>query len=99
VSALSRLIVLIFLDKQSIAVRADYDGSYQELQEPCENLMEDLSLERTKVVDGNDSIFISSRYSYAFFLVNGKWTLVCCLFTFSEMRESVAIYHAYIFGS
>ncbi|KAL6659605.1 hypothetical protein ACP70R_003645 [Stipagrostis hirtigluma subsp. patula] len=46
---------------KSITVRADYDGSNQEPDEPCHRLMEDLSLERRKAVDGNDSMSISSR--------------------------------------
>ncbi|KAK3122489.1 hypothetical protein QOZ80_8AG0614330 [Eleusine coracana subsp. coracana] len=46
---------------KSITVRADYDGSYKEVDEPCEKLLEDLSLERRKAVDGNDSMSISSR--------------------------------------
>ncbi|GJN39931.1 hypothetical protein PR202_gb29085 [Eleusine coracana subsp. coracana] len=45
----------------SITVRADCDGSYKAVDEPCEKLMEDLSLERRKTVDGNDSMSISSR--------------------------------------
>jgi hypothetical protein len=55
---------LHFIDKQSVTARADYDGSYRELEDPCEKLMEDLSLERRKAVDSNDSMSISSRYSY-----------------------------------
>jgi hypothetical protein len=51
------------LDEQSLPVRADYHGSgdNQELEEPCQRLLEDLSLERRKTVDGNDSMSISSR--------------------------------------
>ncbi|XP_062196792.1 serine/threonine-protein kinase STY8-like [Phragmites australis] len=46
---------------QCLTVRGDYDGSNQDLDEPCQRLMEDLSLERRKAVDGNDSMSISSR--------------------------------------
>ncbi|RLM62148.1 hypothetical protein C2845_PM14G00240 [Panicum miliaceum] len=48
---------------KSMSVRADYHGigDNQELEEPCQRLMEDLSLERRKTVDGNDSMSISSR--------------------------------------
>ncbi|TVU43837.1 hypothetical protein EJB05_10335 [Eragrostis curvula] len=46
---------------ESKTVRADYDGSYQELDEPCQKL-EDLSLERRKAGDASDtSLSISSR--------------------------------------
>jgi len=48
---------------KSMPVRADYhdSGDNQELEEPCQRLLEDLSLERRKTVDGNDSMSISSR--------------------------------------
>lgn len=47
---------------KSTTVRVDYDGigNTQELEEPRQRL-EDLSLDRRKTVDGNDSMSISSR--------------------------------------
>ncbi|KAF8668292.1 hypothetical protein HU200_052348 [Digitaria exilis] len=44
--------------------RPDRDGAAgdnQQSEEPCERSMEDLSLEKRKTVDGNDSMSISSR--------------------------------------
>ena len=49
--------------EQSMPDRPDYldTGHNQELEEPRQRLLEDLSLERRKTVDGNDSMSISSR--------------------------------------
>ena len=46
--------------------RPDYldTGHNQELEEPRQRLLEDLSFKRRKTVDGNDSMSTSSRYFF-----------------------------------
>ena len=64
--------------EQSMPVRPDYHGTghNQELEEPCQRLLEDLSLERRKTVDVNDSMSISSRY---FFTLSAHLPSLCFL--------------------
>jgi len=64
--------------EQSMPDRPDYldTGHNQELEEPCQRLLEDLSLERRKTVDVNDSMSISSRY---FFTLSAHLPSLCFL--------------------
>ena len=52
--------------EQSMPDRPDYldTGHNQELEEPRQRLLEDLSFKRRKTVDGNDSMSTSSRYFF-----------------------------------
>ncbi|CAL5004631.1 unnamed protein product [Urochloa decumbens] len=49
---------------KSMPARPDSDGIGDSQEEPCQRLMEDLSLERRKAVHANDSMSISSRADF-----------------------------------
>jgi hypothetical protein len=55
--------LLALIDEQYKTVPREDDGigHDQDHEEPCQKLLEDLSLERRKIADRNDSLSISSR--------------------------------------
>lgn len=55
------LLALIDEQYKTVPMEDDGIGHNRDLEEPCQKLLEELSLERRKTVDRNDSMSISSK--------------------------------------